>query len=258
MTPRVATRIGLGALALLSCCGTFASAEERNPFEGNEVAIGIGRTLFANRCADCHGPDAKGKLGPDLTQRWARGATDESAFTIIRNGVPGSSMPPSAAPDSELWAIVAHLRNISVMPPLVSTGNAERGRKWFADECSSCHQVRGEGGALGPDLTTIGAARSRVSLTTSVRDPSASIALGFRAVTAVTRAGERVEGVVKGEDAFSVQIVTVGGELEAFRKQELRELTRRAESSMPAYDAGELSDAALEDLLAYLGTLRAP
>jgi putative heme-binding domain-containing protein len=254
------TRIVLAAALLLSCCGavTIASAEERNPFEGNDVAIGIGRTLFANRCADCHGPDAKGKLGPDLTQRWARGATDESAFTIVRNGVAGSSMPPSVAPDSELWAIVAHLRSISVMPPLVSTGNVERGRALFADECSSCHQVRGEGGALGPDLTTIGAARSRVSLTTSLREPSASVALGFRAVTAVTRAGERVEGVVKGEDAFSLQIVTVGGELEALRKQELRELTRRAESSMPAYDAGDSSDAALEDLLAYLGTLRAP
>ncbi len=235
MTRSVATRV-VAAAALFSCCATFttASAEERNPFEGNEVAIGIGRTLFANRCADCHGPDAKGKLGPDLTQRWARGASDESAFNIIRNGVAGSSMPPSIAPDSELWAIVAHLRSISVMPPLVSTGNAERGRKWFADECSSCHQVRGEGGALGPDLTTIGAARSRVSLTTSVRDPSATVALGFRAVTAVTRAGERVEGVVKGEDAFSIQIVTVGGELAGVSQAG----APRAHASRRVVDAG--------------------
>jgi cytochrome c oxidase cbb3-type subunit III len=246
------------AVALLSCCGAsaIASAEERNPFEGNEVAIGIGRTLFANRCADCHGPDAKGKLGPDLTQRWARGASDESAFAILRNGVPGSSMPPSAAPDNELWAIVAHLRNISVMPPLVSTGDVERGRALFAKECSSCHQVRGEGGALGPDLTSIGATRSRVSLMTSLREPSASVALGFRTVTAVTRARERIEGVVKGEDAFSVQIMTGNGELKAYPKSELAELARSAESLMPAYDAGTLSAAALEDLLAYMGTLR--
>jgi putative heme-binding domain-containing protein len=245
-------------VALLSCCGSIATAraETRNPFEGNEAAIGIGRTLFANRCADCHGPDAKGKLGPDLTQRWARGASDESAFSIIRNGVPGSSMPPSAAPDNELWAIVAHLRNISVMPPLVSTGNPERGRTLFADECAECHQVRGEGGALGPDLTTIGATRSRAALTSALRDPSATVALGFRAVTAVTRGGERVEGVVKGEDAFSVQVVTVDGELRSFRKQALAELTRSADSLMPVYDAAALSDDALEDVLAYLGTLR--
>ena len=56
-------------------------AEQRNPFESDEVAIRTGAALFAARCALCHGPDAKGSLGPDLTQRWARGATDESAFT---------------------------------------------------------------------------------------------------------------------------------------------------------------------------------
>jgi putative heme-binding domain-containing protein len=246
-------------VALLSCCGSVATAraETRNPFEGNEAAIGIGRTLFANRCADCYGPDAKGKLGPDLTQRWARGASDESAFSIIRNGVPGSSMPPSAAPDNELWAIVAHLRDISVMPPLASTGNAERGRTLFGEECAGCHQVRGEGGALGPDLTSIGAARSRAALVTALRDPSATVALGFRAVLVATRAGERVEGVVKGEDAFSLQVVTVDGELRAFRKAELDDLDRPTESLMPVFDERRLSDAALEDLLAYLGTLRA-
>jgi putative heme-binding domain-containing protein len=212
--------------------------------------------LFANRCADCHGPDAKGKLGPDLTQRWARGASDESAFDVIRNGVPGSSMPPSGAPDNEIWAIVAYLRSISIVPQLASTGDAARGRALFANECASCHQVSGEGGALGPDLTSIGATRSRVSLTAALREPSASVALGFRAVTAVTRSGERVEGVVKGEDAFSLQVVTVGGELEAFQKRDLEGLERSSKSLMPVYDSSKLSDAALEDLLAYLGTLR--
>jgi putative heme-binding domain-containing protein len=248
------------AVWLVLACGALAplSAEEqRNPFETDEAAMRIGAALFAGRCADCHGPDAKGKLGPDLTQRWARGASDESAFSIIRSGVPGSSMPPSIAPDNELWAIVAYLRSISVMPPLVTSGDAARGRVLFASECAECHQVHGSGGALGPDLTTIAATRSRAALTTSLREPSASVALGFRAVSVVARSGERVEGVVKTEDAFSVQIVTVGGELRGFRKAELAELTRATESLMPEYDANRLSDAALEDLLAYLGALRA-
>jgi putative heme-binding domain-containing protein len=253
MRRRIAT-----AVFLVWCCGALltARAEVRNPFESDEAAIRIGSALFANRCADCHGPDAKGKLGPDLTQRWARGASDESAFNIIRDGVAGSSMPPSAAPDNEVWAIVAHLRSISVMPPLVSSGDVERGRALFDGECARCHQIRGNGGALGPDLTAIGATRSRVALTAALRDPSATVALGFRTATAVTRSGERVEGVVKGEDAFSIQIVTSSSELRAFRKRDLRELARSKESLMPAYDANTLSDAALEDLLAYLGTLR--
>ena len=249
--------LAAAASLLLFCSGapTAASAEERNPFESNDEAIRIGSLLFAARCADCHGPDAKGRLGPDLTRRWARGETDESAFRIIRSGVPGSSMPPNTAPDDELWAIVAHLRSISVMPPLATTGDAQRGRALFEKECSGCHQVRGEGGALGPDLTSIGATRSRAALTVALRDPSAAVALGFRAVK-LSAGGERVEGVVKGEDAFSLQVVTVDGELKAFPKRGLDELERSAKSAMPVFDETKLPDAALEDLLAYLGTLR--
>ena len=250
-------RLTAVAALLLVCYGApcGANAEDRNPFESNEEAIRIGSLLFAARCAVCHGPDAKGNLGPDLTRRWARGESDESAFRIVRNGVPGSSMPPSGAPDDELWAIVAHLRSISVMPLLVTAGDPDRGIALFKKECSGCHQVRGEGGALGPDLTAIGAMRSREALVSALRDPSASVALGFRAVT-FRAGGERVEGVVKGEDAFSLQVVTVDGELEAFPKRGLDELERSAKSLMPVFDEGKLPDAALEDVLAYLGTLR--
>jgi mono/diheme cytochrome c family protein len=82
------------------------------------------------------------------------------------------------------------------------------------------------------------------------------VALGFRRVTALTQRGERAEGVVKGEDAFSLQIATLDGELRAFDKRELANLTRESESAMPVFGVDRLSDAALEDLLAYLGTLR--
>jgi putative heme-binding domain-containing protein len=248
----------LAVLALLVGAGSAleaSGAEQRNPFEGDDAAIRIGSALFAARCADCHGPDAKGKLGPDVTLRWVRGETDESAFAILRNGVPGSSMPPSTAPDNELWAIVAYLRSISVMPPLETAGDAGRGRALFEAECAGCHQVRGSGGALGPDLSGIGAARSRAALVTALRDPSASVALGFRGVTLVAD-GARIEGVVKAEDAFSLQLVTVDGELRAFSKRDLDGLTRHDESLMPVFDASRLGDAALEDVLAYLGSLR--
>jgi putative heme-binding domain-containing protein len=165
-------------------------------------------------------------------------------------------MPPNIAPDNEIWAIVAHLRSISVMPPLQSSGDAGRGRTTFASECAGCHQVRGEGGVLGPDLTSIGAARSRAALIAALRDPSATVALGFRGVTVVTRRGAQIEGAVKGEDAFSLQIATVDGELRAYAKRELVQVERSSESLMPVFATDRLSDAALEDLLAYVGTLR--
>jgi putative heme-binding domain-containing protein len=252
----LAKAAAIGAwLAFLASAPPLA-AESSNPYENDEAAIRIGAALFAGRCADCHGPDARGNRGPDLTQRWARGETDESAFRVVREGVAGSIMPPSIAPDSEIWAIVAFLRSISVMPPLVSSGDAGRGRALFEAECARCHKVGSAGGALGPDLTSIGATRSRAALTAALREPSASVALGFRAVDLVTSAGERVRGVVKSEDAFSLQILTQSAELRSFAKRDLRTMERDESSPMPTFDAERLPDAALEDLLAHLGTLR--
>jgi putative heme-binding domain-containing protein len=226
-----------------------------NPFEGDSSAVTAGGALYAGRCADCHGGDAKGSRGPDLTQRWAKGATDESTFATIRSGVPGSIMPPSSAPDHELWAIVAYLRSIGVAPQLVSSGDPARGRALFVAECLQCHRVGAEGGALGPDLTRIGLVRSREALVTSLREPSASVPAGFHTVELVSR-GERIEGVMKAEDAFSIQVLTTDGRLLGLSKASLTKLMPRAESLMPVYSPAKLPDAALEDLLAYLGTLR--
>jgi putative heme-binding domain-containing protein len=241
-------------LSLLMCVAA-ARAQQLNPFEGDAAAVTAGGALYAGRCADCHGADAKGSRGPDLTQRWANGDTDESMFAKIRAGVPGSIMPPSSAPDHELWAIVAYLRSISVAPQLVSSGDPARGRVLFLDECQECHRVGAEGGALGPDLTQIGLVRSREALVTALREPSANVPAGFHAVELVSD-GRRIEGVVKAEDAFSIQVLAMDGRLLGYAKAELTKLTPREESLMPVYSRDKLGDAALEDLLAYLGTLR--
>ena len=216
-----------------------------------------GSALFAGRCADCHGADAKGSRGPDLTQRWAAGATSESTFAIVRSGVPGSIMPPSAAPDHELWAIVAYLRSISVVPQLVSSGDPKRGRGLFAVQCQQCHRVGAQGGSLGPDLTQIGLTRSREALVTALREPSKNVPAGFHTVQLVNR-GERIEGVIKAEDAFSIQVLTVDGRLLGLRKAALGKIAPRAESLMPTFSVDKLGESQLEDLLAYLGTLREP
>ena len=53
--------------------------------------------LFRARCADCHGMDARGVRGPDITQVWASGRTDEGLFKTIKGGVPGTEMPAQPA-----------------------------------------------------------------------------------------------------------------------------------------------------------------
>jgi putative heme-binding domain-containing protein len=246
-------RWALVGVAALFATAAAVQAQRANPLEASPDAVRAGASLFAARCADCHGPDAKGNRGPDLTTLWQRGATDERVFATIRSGVAGTIMPPSAAPDTEVWAIVAHLRNVSTVPALATSGDAMRGRELFAAGCAGCHRAGPVGaGGIGPDLTKIVLARSREALVESVRKPNAVVAEGFRSVTLRPRGGEAFKGVLKREDAFSLQVVTEDGRLRAYAAAGLVDIARSLDSPMPEFGPDRLSDAALEDLLAFL------
>lgn len=230
--------------------------QTRSPRDGDPAAVQAGGALFRERCADCHGADAKGVRGPDLTRLWTTAGSDERVFQTIRSGVPGSIMPPAAAPDDELWAIVAYLRNISTASPEQSSGNVAKGNEIFTASCSSCHRVNGRGGRLGPDLSRIAANQSSQVLTRAIRDASVSFTSGYEPVTLVGRDGRNIRGARKGEDAFSIQIMDTSGRLQGYVKADLREVARDKMSLMPDFGLDRLSEQDLNDVLAFLGTLR--
>lgn len=230
--------------------------ETQNPRDGDPLAIQAGASLFRERCADCHGADAKGASGPDLTRLWTTDASGERVFQTIRSGVAGSIMPPSAAPDEELWAIVAYLRSTSTAAPEKSLGNVANGEQIFGASCSSCHRIDGRGGRLGPDLSRIAASQSNQVLTRAIRDASASFTTGYQPVTLITRDGQQIRGTRKGEDVFSIQIMDTRERLQGYLKANLREVTREKKSLMPDFGPDRLSDQGLNDLLAFLGTRR--
>ncbi len=244
-------------LILYAFAPLSASAQGGNPYDGDRTAIRAGRALYGARCAQCHGGDAKGISGPDLTLLWAVGTSDDRVFRTIQTGVSGSIMPSSTAPEKEIWALVAYVKSISTVPEFDNDrGDAVLGQEIFSSTCTQCHSVNGAGGRLGPDLSRIAAIRSRDMLIRSIRDPSASVAVGYRAVTLVTRDGERIRGVTKSEDVFSIQIVDTNERLQGYVKADLQELIHEDRSLMRQFDPGRLSDAQLDDLLQYLSTLR--
>src|SRR6185369_8205104 len=149
------------------------------------AAIQAGASLFRERCADCHGADAKGVSGPDLTRLWMSADSDQRVFQTIRSGVPGTIMPASTAPDQELRAIIAYLRNISTAAAEASPGSVANGERIFAASCATCHRVNGRGGRLGPDLSRIAATQSNQVLTRAIRDASASFTSGYEPITLV-------------------------------------------------------------------------
>lgn len=233
----------------------------KNPSEGDPQAIRLGTARFELVCAECHGMDAKGVFGPDLTTLWVNGYTDDWLFRVVRQGLPGTSMPPAPAgriPDAEVWAILAYLRTLAATePPPPMTGDAANGERLFQTSCSVCHRVQGRGGYLGPDLSRVGSSRSRDALARKIRQPDSTPRLpGYKPVTLVTADGRRIRGLTKGDDAFSIRIMDTSERLQGFAKADLREIIEEPRSFMPDFDARSLGDRDLDDLLRYLSTLR--
>jgi len=258
--------IGLGASVMLGSASTLSAqtpAETpRNPYKPEPRIIQEGQAAFRANCAYCHGMDAKGMRAPDLTGVYSRGATEEGLYRLVRRGIPGTEMPPASVflQEPDTWKVVMYLRTLAVDTRTEpEKGNAENGEKVFRARCASCHRVNGRGGVLGPDLTRIGVSRTRAALSRQIRGGNESIKEGYLPVTVTTHEGQTVRGTRKNEDMESVQIMDTSERLQGFVKSDVRSVspvTDEKKSLMPAYGVEQLNEAALDDLLRYLGTLR--
>jgi len=268
----------LMVLSFLTGKYTYTQAKQkslRNPFTGQPAAINEGKSIFRTQCALCHGIEARGGLkGPNLTSaRWTHGDSDDTIFRTITEGVPGTQMPANNFPPEKTWKLIAYLRSLSARASVPALGNRAAGEEIFLREahCSQCHMVNGHGGRLGPDLSRIGASRSIPYLKDKIREPSKlgedmtvglwwelGLPLVYQTVTLVTKDDRRITGALRNEDTFSIQLMDQGEELLTFWKKDLQQVIHERSSLMPRYDEQRLSEKELQDLLAYLDSLRGP
>jgi len=84
-----------------------------NPFERNEKAIIQGKLIYQEYCADCHGDDLKGDVGPDLTGHLKYGETDDKKFETIAKGRPGG-MPGflNQLGRDKIWKVLAYVDSV--------------------------------------------------------------------------------------------------------------------------------------------------
>jgi putative heme-binding domain-containing protein len=246
-------------LLLLAVC-SLASAQGQNPFTGDAKEIEVGRATFRIYCSPCHGIQAQGGRGPDLTTGvYAHGNSDQEIYDVIANGIPGTEMPASTPPrmtSDSIWRVVAYMRSIAKREQPSLAGDPKTGEEifWNKGQCGSCHRVGVRGGRLGTDLSGVGRARTLAYLREAVVAPDAAITPGNATVTVVTAAGERITGVERIFDNFSVLLMDSQENLHSFLRSEVQSVKKEQRSLMPAY--GEvLSAKELEDLLSYLAGL---
>ena len=237
--------------------GRRAQPRSTNPLGRSPQIIEEGRQLYNSSCTVCHGLDGTvGDRAPALAaaRRYVR-TSDDDLFAAIKNGISGTLMPATGLETNAAWKIVAYIRSLrATAADEFVAGDVTRGAEVFAGKggCAKCHMTGGRGGLLGPDLSNIGAERSLRYLRQALTGPRPSIPRGYQPVRLETKSGQKIEGLVKNEDNFSLQVLDGSYRLHLLARDELAAIEYRKDSLMPYNYASVLSAGELQDLLAFL------
>jgi len=221
--------------------------------------IAEGEKLYAARCAGCHGKDLRGGEGPNLFRsRIVTGSADQKFYDVIRKGIPGTEMVAMPLTDQQTWQIVRFVHSITKPgqgPPV--PGDVAAGRKVFAAaRCGRCHIVEGKGGVIGPDLSSVALRLSSAQIREALRHARSSE--GFQQVMVKTLTDGSVEGMLKNQDNFSLQIMTLQGDLVSLPRREVMSLRFESAIKTAADGVNSLGTEDMQNLLAYLDRQRAP
>lgn len=88
------------------------AASKINPLANRTDAVAGGRKLFQQRCATCHGDDARGTTkAPGLTELAVQKQSDGALFWKVSSGNPRQGMPSfSFLPELQRWQLVLRIR----------------------------------------------------------------------------------------------------------------------------------------------------
>jgi putative heme-binding domain-containing protein len=195
-------------------------------------------------------------------------ALDQDLFAVIRQGISGTGMPGTRLiTEDDTWQLVRYTRSLGQTEVALLQGDPARGEEIYNGEglCFTCHIVAGKGSSLGRDLTDVGARRGPEYLRDALINPGASRETMPRdlrgyaellMVRVVTRDGEEFEGMRVNEDGFTIQIRDASNRFHSFRKLDLVKLDKQfGKSLMQSYET-VLSPAEIDDVVAYLASLR--
>ncbi len=258
-------------------CAFFGVAVHASPKPAQKAAVANptpeqldqGKQTFESTCSTCHGLDGGGAMGPNIQGIPFRLGTDAVA-NIIKNGISNGGMPAFGATLSaaQIQSVVDYLLSLTRKDAGPVNGDATRGKQVYAaNGCANCHMIDGEGGDSGPELSNVGGERGPSYLRTTLLYPGEDLPqarvflesggqLDFLYVEVVTKDGHTVDGTRVAEDSFHIVLKDANGKFHSFRKEDLRDLKKEpGKSLMPSFK-GKISDADINDLVAYLASLK--
>ena len=135
-------------------------------------------------------------------------------------------------------------------PEALAMANRSEGRAVFVKVCASCHNLYGQGGAIGPDLT--GSGRDNIDyLLENIVDPSATVSADYKVAVVALHDGRTLNGLVRSPTAKTITLQSQN-EAIVLSRDEIERIEPSPLSIMPAGLLDTLRPTESRDLIAYL------
>jgi len=131
------------------------------------------------------------------------------------------------------------------------TGDPARGKLLFVKHCATCHKLFGDGGTVGPDLTTSSRADT-TWLIASVVDPAAVVRAQYAQYAAHTLDGAVRTGIIAEQDGASVTLIDAQANKARLPRDRIDTLKELPTSLMPEKLLDPLTPQERRDLFRYL------
>ena len=130
----------------------------------------------------------------------------------------------------------------------------DRGRNLFhATQCAKCHRLGGEGGAIGPDLSTAGRKYPMPDLLDAIIEPSKAISDQYGSEKILTSEGQSIVGrVVRLEGKLHVYTIDANAPPTIIDEDDVEQIQPSKISQMPTGLIDSLNEEELKDLVAYI------
>lgn len=132
-----------------------------------------------------------------------------------------------------------------------AAGDRLAGHALFKKHCAVCHELFGEGGKVGPELTT-GNRKDRQFVLTSLVDPSGVIRKEYVSHAVHTTDGRVLSGLIVAQDAARITLRDAKAQDTAIAQSDVETIEESPVSMMPENLYRELKPQELRDLFSYL------
>jgi len=130
-------------------------------------------------------------------------------------------------------------------------GDSHKGAALFAKDCLACHQMKGRGARVGPDLSGI-ASRPKAALLVDILNPSKEVSPDFLNYVVVTKEGQLFNGLLASDTASAVRLRRDQGVEETILRTEIAELRPDNRSIMPEGFEQKMTAQDIANLLEFL------